>query len=178
MVGAAPAILDKALLMSTGSAQAFATIKGVDPALEPSVTDILPAMRQGSLDDLAPSDAPDASNAAMHNGILLGTDLAASLGVGVGDTIQILTPHGTLTPGGSQIYPRPVRVAGVFSIGLFEIDCTYGFISLDVAKRLLRQDRGRPDPAARWTTSSGRPRWRAASTTRWGRSTSPRTGRR
>jgi lipoprotein-releasing system permease protein len=137
VVGAAPEILDKAMLMSTGESQAFATIKGVDPALEPSVTDIRTAMQQGSLDDLAPSDAPDATDAQMLPGIVLGSDLAASLGVGVGDIISILTPHGTLTPGGSQIFPKRVRVAGTFSIGLFEIDSSYGFVSLDLAKRLF-----------------------------------------
>jgi lipoprotein-releasing system permease protein len=32
---------------------------------------------------------------------------------------------------------RRLRVAGTFSLGLFEFDSTYGFVSLDVAKRLL-----------------------------------------
>jgi len=75
-------ILDKALLSSTGSAQAFATIKGVDPALEPRVTEILPAMEQGSLDALAPSDAPDASDAQMLPGIVLAYMLGLPLIVG------------------------------------------------------------------------------------------------
>ncbi len=137
VIGGAPEILDKALLSSTGSVQAFATIKGVDPALEPRVTEILPAMEQGSLDALAPSDAPDASDAQMLPGIVLGRDLAAGLGVGVGDVVTVLTAHETLTPGGAGIFPRHVRVAGIFSIGLYEIDNTYGLVSLDLAERLF-----------------------------------------
>jgi lipoprotein-releasing system permease protein len=137
VVGAAPEILDKALLTSTGSTQAFATVKGIDPALEPSVTDIQPAMKQGSLAGLTPSDAPDASDLQMLDGIVLGSDLAASLGVAVGDVVTILTTHETLTPAGAQIIPRHLRVAGIFSIGLFEIDSTYALVSLDLAERLF-----------------------------------------
>ncbi len=48
VVGAAPAIIGKALV-TTPQGQAFITIKGIDPALEPSVTDIGRSMRQGSL---------------------------------------------------------------------------------------------------------------------------------
>ena len=39
VTGAAPAILGKALV-SSGSGEAFVTLKGVDPALEAGVTDI------------------------------------------------------------------------------------------------------------------------------------------
>ncbi len=140
VVGAAPEILDKALVSSTGATQAFATIKGVDPALEPSVTDISTAMKAGSLDDLAPSDKPGASEAQMLPGIVLGTDLAASLGVTTGDVVTLLTTHGTLTPAGERIVPHHFRVAGIFSIGLYEIDNTYGFVSLHEAERLFDKD--------------------------------------
>ncbi|PYQ79203.1 MAG: hypothetical protein DMG01_09445 [Acidobacteria bacterium] len=75
VVGAAPAINGKALISAARSEQ-FITVKGIDPALEPTVTDIGRAMQQGSLDALrAPN--PDALDA-----ILLGKDLAAQLGVG------------------------------------------------------------------------------------------------
>src|SRR4029079_10206757 len=35
---------------------------------------------------------------------------------------------------------KKLRVAGVFSLGLIEFDSTYGFVSLDVAKRMLSKD--------------------------------------
>ena len=62
VVGAAPAINGKALISAARSEQ-FITVKGIDPVLEPTVTDIGRAMQQGSLDALrAPNpDAPDAS---------------------------------------------------------------------------------------------------------------------
>jgi len=133
VVGAAPAILGKALI-SASSDQAFVSIKGIDPKLEPSVTAIGPAMRTGSLDALAPKGPDD------PGGILLGTDLANSLGVAAGDSVSLLTPQGTLTPMGMIPRARRLRVAGTFNLGLFEVDSTFGFVSLDVAKRLFDRD--------------------------------------
>ena len=130
VIGAAPAILGRALVTAAGE-QAFINLKGVDPALEPSVTAITGAMRSGALSDLTSSD-PDAPDA-----ILLGSDLAATLGVVVGDSISVLTPEGTLSPMGMMPRPRRLRVAGTFNLGLYEVDSQTGFVSLEVAKRLM-----------------------------------------
>ena len=53
VVGAAPAIMGKALV-STDRADAFISLKGIDPALEPTVTDIRGAMRSGVAGGLDP----------------------------------------------------------------------------------------------------------------------------
>ncbi len=133
VTGAAPTILGKALVMVAGS-QEFINLKGVDPKLEASVTDIQGAMRSGSLDGLtAPSpEDPD--------GILLGVDLAVRLGVVRGDSITVLTPQGTLTPMGLFPRARKLRVVGTFQLGLYEIDSQTGLLSLEVAKRLLDRE--------------------------------------
>ena len=47
----------------------------------------------------------------------------------------------TLTPAGLLPRTRRLRVVGLFSLGLFEIDSSFGFLSLDVAKRLLGKDK-------------------------------------
>jgi lipoprotein-releasing system permease protein len=134
VVGAAPEILGLGLI-SAGTTSLPLQLKGVDPALEGQVTDIRGALESGSLDALS------ASADEQRDGILLGADLAGKLGVSMGDLVQITTPEGTLTPMGmSPPRPRPLRVAGTFSLGLFEIDSMWGFVSLDVAKRLLNKD--------------------------------------
>src|SRR5256712_8035327 len=131
-VGAAPAITGLGLISASSRASAI-QIKGIDPVLEPQVTDLAGAIRSGGIDQLnAPDDGVD--------GILLGKDLAAELGVTVGDSVSILTPQGTLTPMGLLPRSRRLRVAGTFSLGLYEFDSTYGFISLDAARRLLDKD--------------------------------------
>jgi lipoprotein-releasing system permease protein len=130
VIGAAPAILGQGLISASSDTQPI-QIKGIDPSLEQQVTEIKGAMQTGSLAPLATpvEGEPD--------GILLGKDLAAKLGVSVGDSVSLLTPQGTLSPMGLIPRTRRLRVAGTFSLGLFEFDSTYGFVSLDVAKRLL-----------------------------------------
>jgi lipoprotein-releasing system permease protein len=133
VVGAAPAILGRALA-SSPNADAFINFKGVDPALEASVTEIEKSIVAGKLTDLTPRTEES------HDGILLGQGLAKHLGVGVGDTIAVITPQGTLNPfTGMMPRSRTVRVAGIFKLGLYEFDNAWGFVSLDVAKRLMNK---------------------------------------
>jgi len=131
--GAGPAILGKALVSSDRS-DAFITLKGIDPVLEGQVTDIERTIKQGSLSGLTPRGEDE------RQGILLGTDLAQQLGVRVGDEVSLLTPGGVGSPMGRISYPRRVRVAGVFQLGLYEYDSGYGFVTLDFAKRLLSKE--------------------------------------
>ncbi len=131
VVGAAPSVLGQALISSQRSTMP-AQIKGIDPSLEPRVTDIARATEQGSLAALTPKPGSDDIP-----GILLGKDLAAGLGVSVGDSVELLTIEGVLTPMGSRPIPRRRRVAGIFNLGLYEFDSTYGFVSLGDAMRLF-----------------------------------------
>src|SRR6188474_1305453 len=98
VAGAGPAILGKALI-TTDRADAFISLKGIDPTLEPNVTDIQKSMQTGSV-----------------------SALAAQLGVKVGDPVTLLTPQGTLSPMGMIPRSRRVRVVGIYALGLFEFD--------------------------------------------------------
>ena len=135
VVGAAPAVHGKALITSERG-EAFITIKGIDPTLERQVTDLARSMTAGRLDALAASD-PE-----RPGGIVIGKELAAALGAYVGDEVSVLTPQQELTPWG--MVPKPARrlkIVGTFSLGLYEFDSGYGFVGLDVARRLLDKDR-------------------------------------
>jgi lipoprotein-releasing system permease protein len=129
VVGAAPDVLGQALI-SAGRGASPVQIKGVDPALEPSVTDVQRTMQSGSLDGLT-------NRGDGIPGIVLGKDLAASLGVSVGDSVQVLTLEGVLTPMGSRPLARRRQVVGIFRLGLYEFDSTYAFVSLPDAMRLF-----------------------------------------
>jgi lipoprotein-releasing system permease protein len=130
VVGAAPTILGKALIV-TERAQTFISLKGIDPALEPSVTDIKRTMKQGSVEALATESDNE------PQGILIGEVLAENLGVTVGDRVNLITPQGTLSPMGMLPRARPAQVAGIFALGLQEFDSEWGFVSIDFAKRLV-----------------------------------------
>jgi len=91
-------------------------IKGIDPALEQQVTDIKAAMQKGTVDSLT---SPSADGT---DGILVGKDLAAKLGVGVGDSVSLLTPQGTLSPMGMMPRSRRLRVTGPETKPPFQIN--------------------------------------------------------
>ncbi len=133
VLGGGPAIMGKALISSQDRAT-FITFKGIDPALEPTVTDIKKAMQEGSIDAIEPT-SPDE-----FPGILLGNQLAEALQVAVGDTVSLLSGQGTLSPAGIVPRSRTARVAGIFSLGLQEFDIEWGFVSLSFAERLAGLD--------------------------------------
>ena len=132
VVGAGPAIMGKALI-SSPEGRYFITLKGIDPALEPNVTDIEKTMQRGSV-KLIESDADGIP------GILIGQQLAKSLKVDVGDIVNLLTDQGTISPLGMLPRNRKARVAGIFVLGLQEFDSEWGFVSLPFAEQLVGVD--------------------------------------
>jgi lipoprotein-releasing system permease protein len=129
VVACAPALYGE-VLASFRSRASGIVLKGVDPQREVHVSDLLLKLREGSLAGLSQSFA-DADP------IILGKELAKSLGAFVGDTILITSPQGYLTPQG--IFPkyRHFRVVGVFDSGFYDFDATWAFTNLPAAQRLL-----------------------------------------
>ena len=127
--GAAPAVYGTAL-MTTPAGSAVATLKGIVPAYERTVTDIASQVQEGRLEDLqaAPDGLPP---------VLLGRDLAATLGVGVGDVVTALSPEGRLSPIGMLPMRTRLRVAGTVYSGLYEFDSKWAYIPLVAAQRLF-----------------------------------------
>jgi lipoprotein-releasing system permease protein len=133
VVGAAPSILGKAVVTSPAG-QEFIQLSGIDPALQSSVVSLDTAMTSGSLAGLAPK-GPDELP-----GILLGSEVAAGLGVLVGDRVAVFTTEGTLSPVGIIPHRRSMRVAGIFSLRLSEVDSSFAFVALDTAEQMLDRD--------------------------------------
>jgi lipoprotein-releasing system permease protein len=133
VIGAAPAAMGKAMI--SGLSDGFVVTKGIDPALEPSVTDVGSAMVEGSLLNLAPPTEDDLP------GIVLGKDLAAEIGAKVGDTVRLLTPNGSLSPMGVMPRQRRFKVAGIFRMGFYEADAGWGLVDLERGMVLAGTDR-------------------------------------
>lgn len=134
VIGAAPAIQVKAMITSANG-QGFVGVKGIDPDLEATVTDIGRVLTDGSLQKLAPATEDD------FPGIVIGKDLAGSIGAMVGDNVTLMTPNGSLTPMGVMPRQRRFKVVGTFRLGLYEVDSLTGFVSLDVARQLSGSER-------------------------------------
>src|SRR6202453_2617088 len=128
LVGAAP-FLDTDAMLSHPPAMGGAIVRGIDPTLEPSVSAINGAMREGKLEDLVPG----------MNRIVLGRMLAYQLQVGVGDTVTVMIPD---SAAGDSIVPRleNFQVAGIFEVGLEEQDSVLALIDLKDAEALRGLD--------------------------------------
>jgi lipoprotein-releasing system permease protein len=133
VVAAAPAIIDKAVIEAGNGAKQFVSLKGVDVALEPTVTTINASMvGTAKLTALNRAD-PQA------DGIILGADLADNLRVSVGDSVEVTSPEGALSPLGRTLGWRRFVVVGTFRFGFYEFDAGYGLVTLDVAKGFLHR---------------------------------------
>ena len=134
VVGASPSIHGRGLVR-TRQGDAFINVKGVDPFLEINVTQVANSIEYGEWLAL------DSYEGESMGAIVIGEELARRLGAFVGDEISIVTQTGSLSPMGMLPRPRQLEVVGIFSLGLYEYDSSYGYVSIDLAKRIFRQDR-------------------------------------
>jgi lipoprotein-releasing system permease protein len=130
--GAAPVVYGKALISSSASS-ALATVKGVLPEAEKTVTELSRQVHDGTLDVLV---AGEEGTVPL---ILLGQDLANGLGVSAGDVITVTSPQGRLSPMGMIPRLTKFRVAGTVQSGLYEFDSAWCYIALPEAQRLFGQ---------------------------------------
>ncbi|HEX6999970.1 MAG TPA: lipoprotein-releasing ABC transporter permease subunit [Gammaproteobacteria bacterium] len=115
-----------------GEEIAGVTIRGVDPAYETLVSGIEQFIREGSLRALEPG----------RFGVVIGASLARTLGVGLGDELQLVLAEGRITPLGVLPTVRTFTVAGIFDSGMYEYDRLLVLTAFEDASRLFRT-RGR-----------------------------------
>jgi len=127
VVGAAPFIGAQGLL-ARGETMKGAMLRGIDPALEPEVTDVAAQLKDTALKKLTPGSF----------GILLGSDLARSLGVIEGDQVTLMAPSGQVTPAGVVPRLKQMTVVGTFNSGHYEYDSALAMLNVDDAARIFR----------------------------------------
>jgi lipoprotein-releasing system permease protein len=127
VVGAAPYVEIQSMLMNAGRTSA-AILRGIVPDQEDAVSELRKDMVVGSVDDLV----PDSFN------IILGTELAAVLGVGVGDKVTVVTPQVSATPVGVMPRLKAFNLVGLFEVGMADYDRGAGFMHMADAARLMR----------------------------------------
>lgn len=139
VTAAAPGLYEQ-VLIARGARAGGAEIAGIIPKDQRTVSDLLDDVKQGSAADLQP--APESSNqqfSAAAPPIVIGQDLADSIGATVGDTVEVLSPQGSLSPLGIMPQYKAFRVAGIFSSGFYQYDSAYGFVRLTDAQRLFSE---------------------------------------
>jgi lipoprotein-releasing system permease protein len=124
---AAPYVNGQALLVS-GEQLSGAELRGIDPAAEDAVSGIGETLRQGSLSSLMAGDF----------NIVIGTELADALQLGIGDKVTVTLAQGIVTPAG--VVPRYKRftVSGIYRVGMYEFDRRLALINISDAQKLYR----------------------------------------
>ncbi|HEY2362278.1 MAG TPA: FtsX-like permease family protein [Candidatus Angelobacter sp.] len=138
VTGVAPAMYGQ--VMATRAARASgALVKGVIPEYENRVSELLKSIKFGSAAALEPcADTDKACKTGMAiPPIVLGKDLAETIGATVGSTIMIISPQGELSPIGMMPKYQQFKVAGIFRSGFYNYDSAWAFIRLSDSQRLF-----------------------------------------
>jgi lipoprotein-releasing system permease protein len=185
VVAAAPGLYGQ-VLISHGARSGGGLIKGVIPADEKTVGDLLQSVKEGSASGLEPEATTADSlhptlrgetakgGAPGHSGlgretshlsaikpregspagaagvpgsvatqavppIVIGKDLAETIGVKVGDAVLVTSPQGELTPLGLVPRYQRFQVAGIFKSGFYQYDSSYAFVRLRDAQKLFSE---------------------------------------
>jgi lipoprotein-releasing system permease protein len=188
VVAAAPGLYGQ-VLISHGARSGGGLIKGVIPADEKTVGDLLQSVREGAAAALEPESsssttangfrptlrgdtakgaAPGVSGRGQENGrashdahlsamkpredgapgfvatqavppIVIGKDLAESIGVKVGDAVLVTSPQGELSPMGMVPRYQKFQVVGIFKSGFYQYDSSYAFVRLKDAQKLFSE---------------------------------------
>jgi lipoprotein-releasing system permease protein len=130
VISAAPFIFNQVMLSSESNVSGV-VLKGIDPDRVGKVTELAHNLKAGRLQDLKTVQVGDLP------GIILGVELAKHLSVSINDTIQVISPLGTMTPMGMVPKMKRFRVKGIFQSGMYEYDNTMAYVSLEGAQRFF-----------------------------------------
>jgi lipoprotein-releasing system permease protein len=132
VVGAAPFISAQALL-ARGEDMKGVLVRGIDPALEPSVVDL-------SVGLLGKNSNMPGVEALLPGqfGVVLGLDLARQLGVRLGDPVTLIAPNGQVTPAGVLPRLKQMQVVGLFNSGHYEYDSALVMLHVEDAGKIFR----------------------------------------
>ncbi|MGV3493834.1 MAG: lipoprotein-releasing ABC transporter permease subunit [Ramlibacter sp.] len=126
VVAAAPFVAAQSLL-ARGEDMRGTIVRGIDPQLEPQVTD-LAATAHSTLEKLVPGQF----------NVVLGAELARNMGVREGDSVTIIAPGGQVTPAGVVPRIKQMTVVGTFDSGHFEYDSGLVLLHWEDAARIFR----------------------------------------
>ena len=134
VVATTPFIFSQAMLTSETNVLGV-VLRGIDPNTAGRVINIEKTFKKGSMDGLKREEG-----SSEPPGILVGKELAQTLGIMLGDTVVVVSPLGSLAPMGTGPPMKKFRVSGIFDSGMYEYDTTLAYISLKSAQKFLSMD--------------------------------------
>ncbi len=141
VVAAAPTIYEQAMA-SRGARASGVVLKGVLLEYENKVSELLKTVKLGSATTLKADDTPacavsDQNCSPELPPIVLGKDLAVTLGATLGSVVTVTSPQGELSPLGPVPKYERFKVVGIFNSGFYNYDNAWAFIRLKDAQRLF-----------------------------------------
>jgi lipoprotein-releasing system permease protein len=124
VVAAAPAVY-QVVLLSSSAGNKGVEMKGTIPEMESRMSALSDNMVEGSLKDFH------------GDSVIIGKELAKTLGTFKGDHLQIITAETRMTPIGELPRSRVVEVVGLFSSGLFDYDSSWIYVPLPTVQQLM-----------------------------------------
>ncbi|HTW80566.1 MAG TPA: FtsX-like permease family protein [Terracidiphilus sp.] len=135
VVAASPGLWEQ-VLVARGARDGGALVQGVLPDDEMKVSHILDHATPGAIAALEPVPGGAPANAGLPP-IVLGDDLADTVGAAVGDSVMLISPQGELSPIGEIPKYVRFRLAGTYHTGFYQYDSQMGFLRLADAQRLF-----------------------------------------
>ncbi len=122
-------LIEGQVLISSPSQTAFSFVRSVNEASIKSLPLVANNVRFGTLDGFD-----------KQQGIALGSRLASTLRVNVGDQVTLLTPRGAATPFGTAPRTKQYMVSSIFELGMAEYDRTLLFMPLAEGQRFFAKN--------------------------------------
>jgi lipoprotein-releasing system permease protein len=129
VVAVAPFVASQALL-ARGEDMRGVIVRGIDPAAEAGVSDLVAQWSASMRNELQPG----------RFGVILGLELARALGVRTGDAVTLIAPSGQVTPAGVMPRLRQLEVLAVFDSGHYEYDSTLALMHLQDAQKMFKAE--------------------------------------
>ncbi|HAU29681.1 MAG TPA: lipoprotein-releasing ABC transporter permease subunit [Rhodospirillaceae bacterium] len=129
VIRAAPSIEAQALITLNGNASG-AIVRGITPddlATKPVLSSNIIAGNLGDFEGFR---------------IAIGKKMAERLGLGIGDSLPLISPRGQVTPMGTIPRTRSFSIALVFDVGMSEYDSNMIFMPLSAAQAFFGLDKG------------------------------------
>lgn len=130
VTSAIPQVEGQVMASANGQAQGVMVngLRGEDFVHKPLVSEHIVA---GSLDAYSAGE-----------GIMIGQRLAQKMGLGIGDTLTLISPEGRATIAGMMPRVKGYPVVAMFDVGMFEYDSGLVFMPMDEAQIFFKLKRG------------------------------------
>ncbi len=134
VAAAAPHIYGQGIITHAGQSLGL-IVRGLDPAQEQKINHLSDSLVEGTFE-------PEGWTAADPPPLVLGTELAATLGADLGDDVVLISPQSISTSAGMFPKMKKFRISGLLKTGYYEFDNTIAYTLLPHASDFLGLKQG------------------------------------